>query len=283
MDINDLFGSGPVEPEKQPEKSQCNVFVSDSLEYLPLIYGLKLPELNSNFKLSYMPISVCAERLREGAADLALIPALDYGRRKEVWNLIPGIGVSTRGSLKNVQLFFKKGLKEINSVAVDPVAESEKALLQILMREKYMMNPKYISMDPDLDKMLGKADAALLSGSAALKYYLSNRNRLDLGEEWFDLTSLPYVSGFWAGRPFTVSKQQVAVIKKSFTLGQRNLEKISQAYAQDQPENWVFYHDFLSKDLSYQLSEDVIDGLMEFYNYAFFYGLIEHIPDLHYF
>ena len=283
MDINDLFGSGKGGQKKQPGKSKCNVCVSDSLEYLPLIYGLRQKDLNSEFEISYLPLSGCAVQLREGAADLALIPALEYGRRKEIWNLIPGISVSTRGSLKNLQLFFKKGLKEIRTVAVDPVAESEKVLLHILMREKYMMNPSYIEMESDLDKMLDRTDAALLSGSAALKYYLSNRNRLDLGEEWYDLTSLPFISGFWAGRPFTVSSEQVAAIKKSFILGQRNLEKISQTYAQDQPENWVFYHDFLSKDLSYQLSEDVIDGLMEFYNYAFFYGFIDHIPDLHYF
>jgi len=283
MDINDLFGPQEESGEKDREKEKCHLSIPDSLEYLPLIYGLQQAKLDSNFDIAYLAPSVCGEQLRQGAADLAIIPPLDYARRKEIWNLIPGICVSTRGSLKTLQLFFKKGLKEIKSVAVEPGFESEKVLLQILMREKYMMNPQYVPMAPDLDLMLDKTDAALLSGESALKYLLSSRNRLDIGEEWYDMTGLPYLTAFWAGRQFTVSQDDVEVIKKSFTLGHHNLEKICRTYAETQPETWIFYHDFLSQDISNQLSEDVIDGLMEFYNYAFFYGFIEHIPDLHYY
>jgi chorismate dehydratase len=251
----------------------------DSLEFQPFIYGLQNNLVPHNFKISISSFVGSAEKLRDGVVDLGFIPAIEYARRKEIWNLVPGLCLSARQSLKSLQLFFRKGLKGINSIAVDVHAQSETILLKILMREKYLMNPEYIPMEPDLDQMLARADAALLTGQAAMKNCKTNRNRLDLGEEWYDLTNLPYVIGFWAGRQFTIKPDDVEAIKKSYALGSRNIEKICKNYSQD----WAFYHDFLSRDLSYSFSEDVNDGLMEYYNFAFFFGFIEHIPDLHFY
>ncbi len=283
MKINELFNQHPDNENSRNEPDPKQIVVTGDLEYLPLTYGIVQDMIPHNFKLSNSNISDTADQLRQGITELAIISAIDYARRKEIWNLIPGICVSTRGSLKFLQLFFNKGLKSINKIAVDKSAGVHKLLLEILLREKYMLNPGYIEMEPNLDKMLDQADAAFVTGDAAIKNIKSNRNRLDLGEEWYDLTGLPYPLGFWAGRQFTITADEVGIIKKSFEIGSRNFEKIGREYADSHPENWAFYHDILTHDLSYHLSEDVHDGLMELYNFAFYFGYIEHIPDLHYY
>jgi len=283
MDINELFNSSEEDSGIQSNSVQPRICISESLEYIPLIYGLRNDIIKNDFQISFNPPAESANLIRNGAAELGIIPAIDYARGKETWNIVPGICISARGSQRKLQLFFKKGLKGINSIAIDKNAISEKILLQILMREKYMMNPEYIQMDPDLDRMLAKADAALITGEPALKYFRSNRNRLDLCEEWHDLTNLPYVIAFWAGRQFTIKPQDIDIIKRSYEVGNRNIQEISKEYAESKPENWVFYHDFLTQDISYQFSEDAIDGLMEYFNYAFYYGYIKHIPDLHFY
>jgi len=283
MDLDSLFS--------KTSKNKANGDIPESriLSYdrilvnLPLVYGFDHSLCQHDFVLANDPGIQVAHRLREGEIEIGLIPAVEYARRKEIWNIVPGLAISAAGALKNVQLYFKKGLKEISSVAIDKNATQEEILLKILMREKYTMSPDYIRMQPELDAMLLKADAALLVGDAALKYHSSNRNRLDLGEEWYDMTSLPYVLSFWAGRQFTIRTADVASIKKSYELGARNLMPISKKYAEDHSEHWGLYHDMLTKDLSYTFNEDVKDGLIEFYNYAFYFGHIAHIPDFHYY
>lgn len=257
--------------------------LSDSLVYLPLIYGISHNLVRHDFGISYAPIMENAIKLREGEIELGIISSLDYALKKETWLIVPDICVSSNQKIKDVQLFFKKGLKDIRKVAVDHNAFSENILLQILMREKFMMNPGYIKMEPDLKKMLSDADAALIVGDRALNYYMTNPNRLDLNEEWTDMTGLPFVYSFWAGREFTISSNDLKLLESSFRLGITNLEKISREYAKTHTENWGFYHDFFTQNISYSFADDEKDGLHEFYNYAFFYGFTEFIPELHFY
>ena len=283
MDVNELFNSNPKENTEGGDEGDRQILLPVDLEYMPLTYGIVQNLIPHKFNVSHANITDTAEQLRQGSIELGIIPSIEYARRKETWNLIPGLCVSAKGSLKTSQLFFKKGLKKINKIAVDHNAGSNSILLQILMREKYQLDPEYLLMSPNLDDMLEKADAAFLVGDSALENLKSNRNRLDLGEEWYDFTGLPFPVALWSGRQFTIDKDDVNVIKKSFELGIRNTEKISKEYAKSHPENWAYYHDIILRDLSYQMSEDVNDGLMEFYNFAFYLGYIDQIPDLHFY
>jgi len=257
--------------------------IIDALEYLPLIYGLKNDMVEHDFELIHSSAAKSAEQLREGELELALIQSIDYAQKKETWKIIPEICIACNISVKNIQLFFKRDLKQIKKIAVDKNANTAKILLKILMKEKFMMSPEYIEMNPDVIQMLSKADAALIVGNEALDIYQKNRNRIDLNEEWVDMTGLPFVYSFWAGREFTISKNETLQIRKSYELGIRNLEEISKKFAHNHSESWGFYHDFLTKNINYHFSEQEKEGLMEFYNYAFFFSFVDFIPDLHFY
>lgn len=283
MDTKELFN--PTGENKDTPKSDevRIVGITESLPLYPLIYGLVENKFEYNFQISAGSLSENVHRLREGEIEIALISSLDYALNKETWNIIPGLCLSSPGEIKHIQLFFKKGLKDIHSVAVNRQATSEKVLLQILMKEKFMISPEYIVMDGDVDKMLSKADAVLAVGENALKNYTTHSNRLDLAEEWHDLTGFPFVNAFWAGREHTVFEEDIKNIQLSFDLGKKNLQKIAEEYAKNHSEDWIFYHDYLTRNLSFSLTEREEEGLNEFFHYAFFYGFSEYIPDLLYY
>jgi chorismate dehydratase len=264
-------------------KNTRRINLVESLEFQPLIYGLKNDLGKDMFEIVYSDLLESARRLRDGEVELSLIPSIEYARTREVWNIIPGIGISSFTNILNAQLFFKKGLKGLKTVAMSDQAGSAAVLLKILMQEKYMMDPEYLVMPVDLVQMLKRADAALVTGDQALDLFHQNQNRLDLNEEWFDLTGLPFVYSFWAGREFTVTPDEIRIIVKSFEVGKRNLENISREHALPRNSGWAFYHDFLTQNISYALGENEKAGLMEFYNYAFFFGFIDFIPDLHFY
>jgi chorismate dehydratase len=260
------------------EKRIC---LQRDLYYWPLTYGLEQEDVSHQFIIEYGNEPEAASKLKEGEVNVSLISAIDYGKKRESWRIIPDIAVSLISGSNSILLFFRKGLKEINTVATDRHASTAMVLLQIILREKFNSIPEYIPMESDLDTMLETADAAMLSSTKAMVE--RRENRLDLCEEWFDLTGLPFVYGFWAGLEIATQKEDLVTLKKSFDLGKKNIEKISKKYAQKNNDNWTRYHDILTKNIKYSFDEEAKQGLQEFYNYAFFYGFSEFIPDLLFF
>jgi chorismate dehydratase len=283
MDPSDLFKQPAAKKGKQSNPEKKRVCVTDALPYLPLIYGLKDKLIQHNLSLIIEEPYQALRRLQEGEVELGIIPSVEYGQKKETWRIIPGIAVSSKGAAKDMLLFFHKGLKDIKNISIDANASISLLLLKILIKEKFILNPEYIKMEPHLDTMLAQTDAALITGDKAFEYARTNRNYLDLGEEWEDLTGLPFVYAFWAGREFTIKKEEVSIIKNAFDLGKRNLIQISREYAENNSEDWVYYHDFLTHNRTYTFSNHERDGLMELYHYAFYYGFIKYIPDLYYY
>lgn len=260
--------------------AQRYVGLPDDLVHAVWTYGFRHNLVKHNFEVEYRSLGDCADLIRDGITDLGIISSVDLARIKESLQLIPGMAVSTQGAAGQAQLFFRSGLKDISQIAVQSRANTSLVLLKILMREKYASNPGYLVLDDILDNMLLQADAALIVGTDAVNLRLRYANRLDLGEEWTDLTGLPFVFSIFAGRNFLLGRDDIEPIIRSFGLGQKNLENICKEFAENDQVPWSVYHDFLTHEINYRFSEIDHDGLNEFYNYAFFFGYIDQIPDI---
>jgi chorismate dehydratase len=274
---------------------QTNEIFADSKEYKktfsiinqlnnqPFIYAFENQLIKNDYNfLRFSPLD-SGKALLNGEVDLGVIPVTAFAKTKEFWRIIPHISISSVNTCKSVKLFFKTGLQDLQKISIDERADSEAVLLKILIQEKYNITPEYITMKPHLENMLSKSDAALLIGEEALHEQEVNKNSFDLGEEWFDLTGLPMVFSFWAGRQTVVQSEDVKKIINASNLSLKNLEKIAKEFAEKSDFSWALYHDYLTQNVNYKFAEDEHAGLTEFYNYAFFYGLIEYIPDILFF
>jgi len=257
--------------------------IINQLNNLPYTYAFENKLIKNDYKfLRYSPLD-CGKALLNGEVDMGVIPVTVFAKTKESWKIIPHISISTVNTSKSVKLFFKTDLQDLQKIALDERADSEVVLLKILMQEKFNITPEYIAMKPNLENMLSKTDAALLIGEEALHEQEVNKNSFDLGEEWFDLTGLPMVFAFWAGRQMAVQTEDAKNIINAFNLGYKNLESIAKEFAKNSGFSWALYHDYLTQNVNYKFAEDEHAGLTEFYNYAFYYGLIEFIPDILFF
>jgi len=280
MDINNFFGK----PEQQDVKQKTRtISLVSYLNTKPLVYGLENNTVEHHFSLQKDVPSVCAQRLLEGEVELGIVPSIEYARAKGSWKIIPDLSIASQGAVKSVCLFFNTNMSRIGKIALDTSSRTSAALLKIILQERYELTPEFILLPPDLDTMLEAADAALIIGDKALQYSTEHTNYLDLGEEWSDMTGLPFVFAFWAGNELQMQEKDVKVIQESYQTGSQNIEKITRDFAKAHPMSWDFYYDYLTSNISYSFAEDEKAGLMEFYRYAFYFGLIEHIPDLHFY
>ncbi len=283
MDINNLFKSQAPEQITREKPVSHLVSLVSFLNTKPLVYGLEHKLVDHKFILQKDVPSVCSQRLREGEVELGIIPSIEYIQGKGSWKIVPDLCISSRGTVKSVNLFFKKDLSDLNKIALDTSSRTSVALLKIILKEKYQIDAEYIFMAPDLNEMLAKADAALVIGDKALHYQADHPSHLDLGEEWFDMTGLPFVYAFWSGHELGISGSDIEMIKESYNIGRTKLEQIARDYAVNHPLSWEHYFNYLSHNICYEFGADEKKGLIEFYRYAFYFGLIEHIPDLHFY
>ena len=136
---------------------------------------------------------------------MALIPVAELLKRKS-YSVVPGISISSKGTVDSVILLSKDDISKVGKVSVDKRSQSSTALLRIILEKFYNLSPVYESRkyEPkeDLDgEFLKDVDGGMLIGDAGLKY-MYNPPRgyrvYDLGDIWTEHTGLSFVYAVFA-------------------------------------------------------------------------------------
>src|SRR5438132_3699904 len=170
----------------------------------PLIYDLE--KLAPAAELVLEVPSRLADLLAAGHLEVALIPVIEYFRAG-TYSVVPDLAIASRGPVLSVTLFSRVPWAEIRRVALDEGSRTSAALAQILLRRKFGVRPEVVPLPlvqggPDHTAENADADAVLLIGDRAMRACLPGfAHAFDLGQEWHDWTSLPFVYAVWAVRP----------------------------------------------------------------------------------
>jgi chorismate dehydratase len=240
----------------------------------PHVFGL---DADPGFRLERDVPSRIARRLHAGDVDLGIIPSIEYAFGH--YAIVPGCAVASRGPVRSVCLFHHGPIEKVRRVALDTSSRTSVALAKVLLRERLGRDPQYVPMAPSLVDMLAVADAALLIGDPALD--LENRApQLDLGDEWRRVTGLPFVFAFWAGRPGSVNPAGVRRLQEALAAGRGALDVIARAHARGDEARAAVYESYLRSNIVYELGEDEVAGLREFYRRAHALSLVPAVPEL---
>lgn len=253
--------------------SPLRLGVVSYLNAAPTVHGLAG---DARFQIVRDVPSRIAARLHAGEIDLGLIPSIEYAEGD--YAIVPGIAIASRGPVRSVTLLHRGRLEDVRRVAVDTSSRTSAALVRVLLRERLGRDPEFAPMPPDVPVMLNAADAALIIGDPAL-YYDGDATRLDLGAEWTARTGRPFVYAFWAGRPGVADKADVARLQKALAAGLGALGQIAASY-NGHPDRAMLNEAYLRGNISYDLGEEELAGLREFYARAHARELIARIPEL---
>ena len=226
----------------------------DYLNARPLVYGL---ELRHGFALRFDPPSKCAALLHEGSIDVGMIPSIEYLRRPH-YCAVPDLAIVSEGPVASVAMFTARLVQDIRTIAADTSSRTSNALLRVLCRERFAIDPEFIPMAPKPIDMLRRCDAALVIGDAAL-FFDHERvgvQKVDLGEHWTAMSGLPFIWAFWAGD---------AVVASS--------DAIASAYCGTGREE--FGKRYLRENIRYDWGPRELEGLRAFYELAFRNGIVQ--------
>ena len=266
--------------------NQPRLGVSDALYLKPLLSGLDGPDSPFGL-LSEIPAGI-ARKFSDRPEDVrgAFLSPIDYGRHGGMYQIIPGIAVSSAVPTRTVQLFIREGVSNIRTMAVDIRVTSEIILAKIILLEKFpnlsgTNGMQFVPMLPDVTAMLAKSDAALIARVAPGVAVQRSGFSLDLVEEWNDLTGLPYVHGLWVVREghFTSEEAEVLLASKVSGLHERPAlaERWAAAYGMSTDECREYLSSF-----SYDLGENEEQSLSEFFRFAYYHGVLGDVPDVNF-
>lgn len=254
----------------------------DYLNVRPLVYGLE--RFPGDVSLRFDVPSVCAELLAEGAIDLGMVPSITLCDRPGD-RIVPGVCIGSDGPVASVALFTRKPIGDVRSIALDTSSRTSTVLTRILCARRFGIAPAFVPHAPDLAAMLAAADAALLIGDPALFVDAAamGAEKIDLGTAWSDMTGLPFVWAFWAGRPGAVSAAVVARLQQAAEAGVARSDQIAEAYCGGRPERIALARRYLRDNLRFRLDARAIEGLSAYYQEAAALGLAGGVPPLAFF
>jgi chorismate dehydratase len=248
----------------------------------PLVYGL---ERSDRFSIRYDIPSECARLLHAHETDLGLIPSIEYLRGPVPYALVPGPAVISRGRVASVAIYTRRDPKDIRTIAMDTSSRTSVALAAILLKRQFGVTAEPAPMAPDLEEMLARADAALIIGDTALflDHAAAGAQKIDLGQEWTEMTGLPFVYAVWTGWPEAVTRQDVAALQRARDAGVAQSVAVAAEYYPDDTDRQAVARHYLRDNIHYYLGRAEIEGLETFYSYVSELGLAPYDGSLRFY
>jgi len=259
------------------------------LNCLPLYYGLVKSCALLDIELIKGTPTELNNLLLNGKLDISPISSIEYARHHESLVLFPDFTVSSDGEVKSILLLSHFPIEELSGkkIALSNTSATSQVLLKLVLSHGYKVEPEYITSPPDLDKMLANADAALLIGDIALKYYVDRKDfyLYDLGLEWGKMTGKKMVYAVWAvNRTFAEKQNELSeyifeIFKNSMDYSMKHLPEIAEYAARWEPFSPSFLIDYF-KSLRFDFKKDYQEGLLYFYRLAADIGELTGVPEL---
>ncbi|MGA8036937.1 MAG: menaquinone biosynthesis protein [Candidatus Acidiferrales bacterium] len=288
---------------------KLRISIVEYLNTAPLVWGFTDGPLTGKYDLSFTVPAQCAESLRRGDSDIAIIPSIEYQRIDSVV-AIPGMSIAAKGEVRSLLLVSQRPIERAKKIALDTSSRATQALVRILAHELWNIEPEFVQAVPDPAEMLRTADAGLVIGDPALRIAmkmeaLASKAQRDLsgyapGEEpccqgdpeempvpgfetvfvydvafqWCELTGKPCVLAIWAGRPEAITPEVIADFEASKRYGIDRVREISEAASikLDLPPRAL--ERYLTENIQYDLSGEYLEGLRLYYEKAARLGLI---------
>lgn len=221
-----------------------------------------------------------AELLAADRLDVATIPSIEYARRPG-YTIVSDASVACYGRVRSVQVLSRKPIEEIGVLALDAGSRTSAALVRILLRELYGLQPQLIPLPIGAAPSDVCADAALLIGDRGMLPPPADFAYIwDLGEAWRQWTGLPFVFSMWVARPGAASPELAERLAAARDDGLKMLDRIADDAAKQLGLPVADCLRYLTDNLRFHLGTREQQGLLLFYQWAARHGLLESVPQL---
>jgi chorismate dehydratase len=286
---------------------KLRISIVEFLNTAPLVWGFTDGPLAGKYDLSFTVPSQCAEALRRGDADVAIIPSIEYQRMDGVIAL-PGMAIASKDEVRSLLVVAKKPIEKAKRMALDVSSRSTIGLVKLLCASRWKISPEFTDDAPDVSEMLQEADAALVIGDPALRISLKMEALAgkapsgeqccqgdpddmpvpgfetlfvyDVVHQWRQMTGKPAVLAMWVGRHDAITPEVVSDFLASKQYGIERIREIAEAASIKLDLPPAALERYLTENIDFDLGEENLAGLQLYFEMAAAAGLIPRAKPL---
>lgn len=234
----------------------------------PLIEGL---DRRPDWRLTFAVPSALPDLLDRGEVDIALLPVIEFHRRRDRLALISDACIASDGETLTVRVFSATPPESITRLLVDGDSRTSVMLARLVWNHLYRRTIDVAPLPADAPP---PRDAAclLIGDKVVTRRPLGFGFEVDLGAAWKHLTSLPMVFAVWAARTDTLdeaARHSVAeTLNAARDAGVAAAEQIAarEAATHHWPEPLARH--YLTRSLCFRLTDSMRAGMKEFLDMA---------------
>jgi chorismate dehydratase len=162
-------------------------------------------------------------------------------------------------------LFSDVPLSEIDTILLDYHSRTSVALIKILCKHFWKINPKFVDAKSGYENKIGSKVAGLIIGDRAYKYTEKYKYVFDLSQQWELFAQLPFVFACWV----SINKLDSSIEKefsKALNYGLSNLDKALNEL-QTKFDTSIDKKRYLTDVISYKLDQDKEKAMKLFLDY----------------
>jgi chorismate dehydratase len=170
-----------------------------------------------------------ARGLADGSLDVALVSSIELFRLPGA-SYLDGPCIAGEARVSSVQVFLRKSLPEVASLALDPASRTSVVLAQVVWPGR---RPTLVSVPEGSDPRAAVADAWLRIGDAALREHLAPGSPpvFNPSEAWRERTGLPFVFALWVARAGVELEPWGPAFARSRAVGRARMETLAREAA----------------------------------------------------
>ncbi len=218
----------------------------------PLLYGIFKSRIAERIELQLNMPSVCARKLREGSADIGLVPVAVIPEL-ETPHIISDYCIGTVGAVQTVCLYGETPIENWEALYLDYQSRTSVELTKVLLREYWQLSPKLLTAEPGYESKIAGCTGGLVIGDRTIGMEARYSHVYDLGNIWMQHTGLPFVFAAWVSNR-SLEADFIAEFNKALAQGIAAIPELT--LLMPEQKSGFDLETYFTQHISYYLDDD---------------------------
>jgi len=232
----------------------------------PFIFGLTETGFDKKVILTTDHPAECATKLISGKVDVGLIPVAALPSLKE-YHIITDYCLGAYGKVRTVMLLSNCPFTEIKKINLDYHSRSSVNLAKILAKNFWKREFQWISTSVGFDFLsIPCEEAVVLIGDRCFEFEKRYLYSIDLAEEWFKFTGLPFAFACWTANR-KLDESFIKEFNEALGTGVRNIPAVVEKYGKNGTIRGEDLRYYLTENMNFDLNEEKRKAISVFLSY----------------
>ena len=231
------------------------------LNTIPFIYGIEHAGIDLYADLLLSPPRGCASLLRDGGAEIALIPVAAVPSIPDI-RIVTPFCIGASRSVRTVVLAADSPLDRLDTIYLDSHSLTSVRLVRILASKLWGIRPEWKELK-DFSALNAPQPRTgyLIIGDKVFDHEDEFIYSYDLAAEWREATGLPFAFAVWVARKGTPYEVTDA-LEEALTFG---VERIYEAVQQSDYRDRPYAYDYLTRNIDFLFDNEERKALQKFW------------------